>query len=226
MLDIRNIKAAVLDMDGTLIDSMGIWHQIDKDFFAEHNLIPPEGISNQVNKMTMEEWADFFTREFHINMTGKQIIRRIGEMAYTYYAEKIPLKPYVIEFLDFLDSQNITYGIATATYRKSAEAALKRLRIFDRMQFILTAEEIPSSKKTPEMFLKSAEILNSQIQNTLVVEDSLHCLETAVKAGFPTIAVHDDAIPIHEQEKIKALADLYGLNLKEILEKINPERLS
>ena len=55
MFDIRNIKSAVLDMDGTLIDSMGIWHEIDKRFFAEHGLTPPEGISNQVNKMTMQE---------------------------------------------------------------------------------------------------------------------------------------------------------------------------
>lgn len=225
MFDIRNIKAAVLDMDGTLIDSMGIWHQIDKDFFAEHNLIPPEGISNQVNKMTMQEWADFFTREFDINMTGEQVIHRIGEMCYAYYAEKIPLKPYVTEFLDFLDSQNILYGIATATYRKSAEAALQRLGILDRMQFILTAEEVPSSKKTPEMFLKSAELLHSSVQNTVVVEDSLHCLETACKAGFPTIAVHDASVPPHEQEQIKKIADIYGLNLKEVLKKINPEQL-
>ncbi len=225
MFDIHNIRAAVLDMDGTLIDSMGIWHQIDKDFFAEHNLVPPEGISNQVNKMTMQEWADFFTREFHIGMTGEQVIQRIGEMCYTYYAEKIPLKPYVTDFLDFLDSRNIRYGIATATYRKSAEAALKRLGILDRMQFILTAEEIPSSKKTPEMFLKAAERLGSSVKETLVVEDSLHCIQTAVSAGFPTIAVHDASVPPHEQTEIQKLVSLYGSDFKEILAKMNPERL-
>ncbi len=224
MFDLTGIRAAVLDMDGTLIDSMGIWHQIDKDFFAEHHLTPPEGISNQVNKMTMQEWADFFTREFHIAMTGEQVIRRIGEMAYAYYAEKIPLKAGAVEFLDFLDSRKIPYGVATATYRKSAEAALKRLGILDRMQFILTAEEIPSSKKTPEMFLKATELLGSTVQTTVILEDSLHCIQTAVSAGFPVIAVHDASVPPDEQEKIKALADVYGLNLKEVLEKINPER--
>ncbi len=222
MLDIQNITGAILDMDGTLIDSMGIWHEIDKRFFAEHNLIPPKGISNQVNKMTMQEWADFFTREFNINMTGEQVIQRIGEMCYEYYAEIIPLKPYVKEFLDFLDSYQIPYGIATATYRKSAEAALKRLGILDRMQFILTAEEVPSSKKTPEMFLKSAEKLNSSPEKTLVVEDSLHCIETAVQGGFPVIAVHDNSIPEHETLKIQELADLYGQDLNEIMKKLRP----
>ena len=220
MLDIQTITGAILDMDGTLIDSMGIWHEIDKRFFAEHNLVPPEGISNQVNKMTMQEWANYFTTEFHIGMTGEQVIHRIGEMCFEYYAEIIPLKPYVTEFLDFLDSYHIPYGIATATYRKSAEAALKRLGILNRMQFVLTAEEVPSSKKTPEMFLQSAERLNSAPEQTLVVEDSLHCIETAVKGGFPVIAVQDASVPPHEQSKIQELADLYGQNLHEIIEKL------
>jgi len=220
MLDIQNITGAILDMDGTLIDSMGIWHEIDKRFFAEHNLIPPKGISNQVNKMTMQEWADFFTREFDIGMTGEQVIQRIGEMCYEYYAEIIPLKPYVTEFLDFLDDNHIPYGIATATYRKSAEAVLKRLGILDRMQFVLTAEDVPSSKKTPEMFLKAIDLMQSTPEDTLVVEDSLHCIETAVKGGFPVIAVHDASVPLHEQRKIQELADLYGQNLHEIIEKL------
>ena len=141
-------------------------------------------------------------------------------MCYEYYADIIPLKPYVTEFLDFLDSYQIPYGIATATYRKSAEAALKRLGILDRMQFILTAEEVPSSKKTPEMFLKAAERLNSAPENTLVAEDSLHCIETAVKGGFPVIAVHDNSVPPHEQIKIQELADIYGKDLKELIQKL------
>lgn len=224
MFYLEHITSAVLDMDGTLIDSMGIWHKIDEQFFAEHHLILPDGLSHQVNKMTMTEWAEFFIQEFHVQMTVQQIIDRIGEMAFTYYAEIIPIKPYVTEFLDFLDDHHIRYGVATATYKKSAHAVLHRLGILDRMQFVLTAEDVPSSKKTPEMFLKAAELLHAIPEQTLVLEDSLHCLQTAKKAGFQTIAVHDDAVPLHEQEKIRAAADLYGRNLKEILQKINPEQ--
>jgi HAD superfamily hydrolase (TIGR01509 family) len=153
-------------------------------------------------------------------MTGEQVIQRIGEMCYEYYAEIIPLKPYVTEFLDFLDDNHIPYGIATATYRKSAEAVLKRLGILDRMQFVLTAEEVPSSKKTPEMFLKSAEMLHSKPEQTLVAEDSLHCIETAVKGGFPVIAVYDASVPEEERKKIQTLADIYGEDLHEIILKL------
>ena len=45
-------RAAILDLDGTLIDSMSIWHEIDVQFFTENGLAVPEGISETVAKMS------------------------------------------------------------------------------------------------------------------------------------------------------------------------------
>ena len=217
---LNNLKAVILDMDGTLIDSMGIWHEIDKQFFAEHHLTPPENFSNQVNKMTMQEWAEYFVKNFHIPLTESQIIHRIEEMASEYYEKTISSKPYVLEFLDFLDKHYLPYGIATATYRSSAKAVLSRLGILNRMQFILTAEDVPTCKKTPEMFLQAGHLLNSIPEQTLVVEDSLHCIQTAKKANFKTIAVYDKFTPSNEWETAKQISDIYGNNLQEIMLKL------
>ena len=138
-----NLRGVILDMDGTLLDSMPIWHEIDVRFFEENGLTIPEGLSEQVNKMSMEEWAEFFIREFDIaHNTPESVIRRIEEMAAEYYTERIPLKPYVTEFLDALDAKGIPYGVATATYRSSASAALQRLGVLGRMRFLLTAEDV------------------------------------------------------------------------------------
>lgn len=214
---INNIKAVILDMDGTLIDSMGIWHEIDKQFFAEHHLTPPENLSSQVNKMTMQEWAEYFIENFRIAMTESQIIHRIEEMAFDYYQNKIQSKPYLLDFLDFLDEHHLPYGIATATYRSSANAVLSRLGILDRMQFILTAEDIPTCKKTPEMFLQACQLLHSLPEQTLVIEDSLHCIETAKQANFKTIAVHDSYAPLDEWNISQQISDISGENLQEII---------
>ena len=218
---IHSIRGVILDMDGTLIDSMGIWHEIDKQFFEENHLTAPENISNLVNKMTMQEWAEFFIREFHMNLTTEQIIQRIGEICYEYYRDIIAIKPFVTEFLDFFDESHIPYGIATATYRDSAHAVLKRLGILNRMQFILTADDVPSSKKTPEMFLKSAELLGEHPEQILVVDDALHCIRTAVSAGFVTAAVYDPSVPADEWSEMTRISRISGMNLHEILLKFS-----
>lgn len=212
------MKSVILDMDGTLIDSMQIWHEIDIRFFAENGLELPEGLSEQVAKMSMEEWAAFFVREFPIGYTPEGVIKRIEEMAAEYYEHTIPLKPYAAEFLDILDKSRIPYGIATATYRSSAEAVLKRLGIHERLQFLLTAEDIPGGKTTPAMYLKAAELLGTVPADTLIVEDALHCVQMAVQCGFPVAAVYDESCPPAEWAEICRISTMHGDNLQEIAE--------
>lgn len=217
---LKDIQGVILDMDGTLLDSMSIWHEIDIRFFAENGLTIPEGLSEQVNKMSMEEWAAFFVREFGISLTEQDVIRRIEEMAAEYYEHKIPLKPHVLPFLDTLDAAVLPYGVATATYRSSAHAALQRLGIAERMQFILTAEDVPGGKTTPEMYRQAAERLGTDPAHTLIVEDALHCVEMAIQCGYITAAVHDACCPAAEWAEICRLTPLHGETLCEVLEQL------
>lgn len=66
------MHAVILDLDGTLIDSMQIWHQIDIDFFAENGLELPEGLSETVAKMSIDQWAAYFVRNFVPHLTPRR----------------------------------------------------------------------------------------------------------------------------------------------------------
>lgn len=210
------IKGVIFDLDGTLIDSMKIWTKIDRKLLRENGVenIPPD-ISDRVRKMTIEESAQYFIDEFRLECTNEYIIKRIEELVRMEYEENIPLKPYAAEFLDYLNEKKIPYGVATATYKGLAEAVLKRCGIWEQMRFLLTEVEYPLGKKFPDIFLGGAEMLGLEPEEVLVVEDSLHCIETAAKAGFITAGVYDE-VSWNEQSLIADTADYYVGSLKEL----------
>lgn len=214
---LQKVRGVILDLDGTLLDSMPLWHEIDLQFLSENGIEPPENISEIVGKMSITEWAEYFIREFSMPYTPEYVIRRIEEMAETAYRESIPLKPHVSAFLDALDAAGLPYGIATATYRNSADAALRRLGLLDRMQFVLTGEDVQEGKTSPEIYLLAAARLGTAPEETLVVEDALHCVRTASAAGFLTAGVYDAAVLPEEWEEMQRICTVTGTDLMKLL---------
>ncbi|MBR6385375.1 MAG: HAD family phosphatase [Ruminococcus sp.] len=211
------IKSVIFDLDGTLIDSMKIWYDVDRNFLKHMGVKNiPEGISEKMKTLTIEKAADYFINKFNFDVSPEYVINKIRELVRIEYEENIPLKPYAKELLEFLKENNIPCGIATATYRSLAESVLKRCGIYDYFRFILNDSDYPKGKKCPDIFFGAAERLNTLPCETLVVEDSLHALRTAAGAGFPTVAVYEETA-FKEENEIKKTADMYFYSLKDII---------
>jgi len=211
------IKGIIFDLDGTLIDSMTVWSSIDREFLIENGISdPPPEVSDVVKKMTVDESSQYFIDRFGLKCTKEYVIRRIEEMVRQRYEEQIPLKPHVTELLDHLDSRRISYGIATATYKSLAVAALKRCQVYERFSFLLTDVEYPAGKNFPDIFIGGAERFGAAPEDVLVIEDSLHCIETAKSASFKVCGVYD---PVAENDsaRIIELSDYYVNSLDEIM---------
>ncbi|MDO5560111.1 MAG: HAD family phosphatase [Oscillospiraceae bacterium] len=186
-----NIKGVIFDLDGTLIDSMNCWEQVDAQFLRENSVDPPPGVSDIVKTMSITMACRYFISEFGIKMTPQAIADRIEQMVYDKYANEIPLKPGVIQLLDHLDSRGIPYGIATATYNSLACAVTKRLAIYDRLKFLFTCLDAGTDKNDPEFFRIAAEKLGCLPGEALAVDDALHCIQAGVKAGVNTAVVYE-----------------------------------
>ena len=181
----------IFDLDGTLLDSTGMWRQVDGRLMAHYGKEVPPDLSETVQRMSIEEFSQFFVEEFDLPVTPEQIAQQVADMVAEEYREKLQLKPHVPEILDWLDQQDIPYGVATANYGELAEAALRRLHVWERLRFLLTEQNAGAPKTQPRIFQLAAQKLHLGRRQIAVVEDSLHALEGAKNGGFFTIGIAD-----------------------------------
>jgi HAD superfamily hydrolase (TIGR01509 family) len=213
-----SIKSVIFDLDGTLIDSMYIWAEIDEVFLKEHNVEKPNGFSEAVKRMTLTESARYFNNYINPPLEETFIKDRIYQIGEHYYKNVINLKDGAVDLIERLMSKNIPYCIATATEKYLAEIATERFGFRKTCKFLLTPLDISenTSKRTPEIFLKACEMLKTSPSETLVVEDSLHCIKAAKEAGCVTVGIADD-FSKDDWEEIKKVAAYSILTLKELI---------
>ena len=187
----NTLQGVIFDLDGTLLDSTGMWRQVDGRLMAHYGKEVPPDLSETVQRMSIEEFSQFFVEEFDLPVTPEQIAQQVADMVAEEYREKLQLKPHFPEILDWLDQQDIPYGVATATYGELAEAALRRLHVWERLRFLLTEQDAGTPKTQPKIFQLAAQELHLGRRQIAVVEDSLHALEGAKNGGFFTIGIAD-----------------------------------
>ena len=209
------IKSVIFDLDGTLIDSMHVWCDVDRKIIEKYGGVYTPDMSEKLKTMTIEQSSEFFIKTLNLNKTTDEIIKEVADTVFHQYRYEIPLKDNALNILEFLSENNIPFCIATSTHRILAEAVLKKYNIYDKFKFILTGEDIPKSKKYPDIYMACARLMNTGISETLVIEDSLHCIETTVKAGFPTVAVYDK-FSKKDFPAMTGLADRFIYNLGEL----------
>ena len=211
-----NFKAVIFDLDGTLIDSMGIWARIDEEYLSSFGYTVPKNLQEEITHLTLTETANYFKLRFNIVDSIENIIATWHEMALIHYTYHIKLKANVIPFLDSLKKKNIKIALATSNSIPLLEATLKNNGIYNYFDAITTTEEVKKSKDNPDIYLLSAKKLNVLPEDCLVFEDIVQAVKGAKKAGMTVYAIYDKNSENQKDELIK-IADKYILDFNELL---------
>lgn len=214
----KNIKAVIFDMDGTLIDSTGIWGQIDVDFFKKRgfNEVPKE-YNELIVHCGLQKGAEMTIERYGFkNDTVEGIIKEWTDASIYQYSNKIPLKPHAKELLEYFKNKGLKIALATANDKNLYEPCLKRLGVDSYFDIVVDVNMVNEGKSSPKIFNYVSEKLNVLPNETLVFEDSLMGLKTAKNAGYITIGV-DDALSQKAESSKKENCILYIYDFNEIL---------
>jgi HAD superfamily hydrolase (TIGR01509 family) len=212
-----NIKAAIFDLDGTLVDSMWVWEKIDIDYLQKRNIALPHDLRDHIAHLSFDETAKYFKRRFNLPDTLEEIKSEWNEMALKEYSCNIFLKPGVTEFLDLLRSKNIKIALATSNSQLLLELVLKNNGIYHYFDSITTTSEVSRGKDHPDIYLLAAKKLEVSPENCIVFEDILPAVKSAISAGMKVVGVKDTSA-CHQEHQIKASSNLFINDFNDLLE--------
>lgn len=188
---LENIKGAIFDLDGTLVDSMWVWSKIDIDYLESKGHALPENLNSEICHLSFTQTAIYFKERFSLSDSIDTILKDWNNMAYNHYSENVKLKDGVNEFLDKLKQNNIKIALATSNSVPLLEACLKNNGIYDYFDSITTTDEVSNGKNCPDVYLLAAKKLNVNPKNCIVFEDILPAIKGAKAADMTVIAVSD-----------------------------------
>lgn len=207
--DKKEIDGVIFDMDGTLIDSLGVWDGLAVKYLRSRGIEPPPDIDKEVIPLSLLEGAALLKERFNLPGTPEEILADAVAPVRQRYLTDLPLKKGVRELLEELKKQGIKMCVATASDKEFTLAVFKRLDVLSYFEFVITCDEVGAGKRTPKVYDVALEKLGTSKERTLVVEDALHALQTAHNAGYRTLAIADPYYSAETEEKARQTADYF-----------------
>lgn len=212
----NNIKAAIFDLDGTLIDSMWVWQQIDIDYLSKRGHAVPNNLNDEITHLSFTQTAEYFKSRFSIEDSVEEIMNTWNAMAFNHYKNNVKLKTGALEYLNKLKKSGIKIGLATSNSLPLLTATLKNNNAFDLFDAITVTDEVKKSKSNPDIYLLAAKKLGIDPKDCMVFEDIIAAVEGAKLAGMKVTGVYDEHSK-HQIDALKRECDNYIYSYEELL---------
>jgi len=208
---LKNIKGAIFDMDGTLIDSLMLWdvlwEKFGVRFLNREGFRPSEEDDKIVRTMTLKDAMDHIHSIYKIGSSGAHLLEMANEIMINFYSNDVELKEGVSEFLEYCYVKGIRMCIASASDMPLIKLAVEHLKIGKYFVSILSCAEIGKGKEQPDIYLNALETLGTSVEQTCIFEDSHIAIDTADKLRMKTVGIYDKYN--YGQEEMKKIATVY-----------------
>jgi HAD superfamily hydrolase (TIGR01509 family) len=187
----RPFSAVIFDLDGVLADSEPWWNEIDAKLLGEYGVTYRGEYHRNVLGVSYRLAVEFYKKAFGLSVPTEELMRRRGEIAADFFANRVGLFPSAKTVLEQLRQMNLRLAVATSSVSASARPFLDRHRLTAFFDVIVTGEEIERGKPSPDIYLSAAKKIGILPDACLVIEDALSGVTAAKAAGMRVAAIPD-----------------------------------
>lgn len=198
-------KAALFDLDGTLLDSLYVWKRVDEVFFQSRGMKVPEDYGRALAGLSYRESAEYTVANYMPDERWEDIVEEWMAMAQREYAERVPLKPGSASYLRMLKRAGVKLAVTTAMPERLFRPCLEHLGVLELFDALCSTDETGGRGKAGgEVFLLAAERLGVKAEDCAVFEDVLEGLQGAKKAGMRAYCIKDP----HSEKSFEMMAEI------------------
>jgi HAD superfamily hydrolase (TIGR01509 family) len=210
----NQFDAVIYDMDGLIINSEPFWRQSEMKVFASVGINLTEEDCLKTTGFRFDEVVEHWWHQQPWEIKTKQQIHDevIDEMenAITHHAKEMA---GVRASLDYFKSKEKRLALASSSAMRLIKATVKKLKLEDYFELLVSAEHETHGKPHPAVFLRTAEAMRVRPERCLVIEDSFYGLLAAKAAKMSCIVIPD---PPNFNDPRLAIADWKLKSLEEI----------
>ena len=207
----------LFDFDGTLVDSNGVWEEVDNTFLARRGLTPTLEYSETVGHSIFPLAAQFTIDYYHLDTTPQAIMDEWAQLGRAAYLSQVPAKPGALAFLAQCRSQGEELVLLTACVPEFCRAALERLHMAEYFSRVVFVQELGMVKKNPATFVHVLQQLGARPEESTLYEDSPGACAAAREAGLTVVGVYDPFYARFEEE-LKGLCHQYIYSFTQLLQ--------
>jgi mannitol-1-/sugar-/sorbitol-6-/2-deoxyglucose-6-phosphatase len=213
----QSFRAVIFDLDGVLADSEPWWNEIDATLLAEHGVTYRGEYHRDVLGVSYRLAVEFYKKAFRLSVPTEVMMRRRGEIAGDFFANRIDLFPMAKPVLEELRRMNLRLAVGTSSVSASARPFLDRRELTPFFDVIVTGEEVEHGKPRPDIYLRAAEKLGLSADACLVIEDALSGIAAAKAAKMRVAAIPDTrfvdprAYETEADYRLRSLAEIPAL---------------
>ncbi len=207
-----NVKGVIFDCDGTLLDSMGMWQNLESKIAQDAGIVLSEEERITLNANTPVQTARYFHEHYGIGESPEEILAYMDDVLEAFYRYEVEPRQGAVELVEELRRRKIHMTIVSSSPGKLLRLGLERVGIYSCFEEVFSSCDMGISKRGPLAIRQAQAKMHTEAEETWGFEDSLYAAEVLVSQRFGAVGIYDT----DEAGTIEELASVCNVVLREL----------